>query len=190
MSSQTASYTALLFVTSLVLLFWYSSNQEGSKPDSADIGDDTPDFFITDFSIEDFNDQGKVRYSIEAEHLEHYPLSDTAKIRKPFITIYRTTSQMPWYAKADEGLVDNEGKILTLKNQVQLFNTKDHAGRLHLTTQKLIINIENELAYTDEKVTLVSPQGHLEAIGLEADLTSNRLQLKSRVKGKHEPPAI
>lgn len=187
MNAQTSSYMALLFVTSLVLLFWYSSNRDTDGTEETKPMDNTPDFFMSDFSIRDYTEQGKLKYSIKAAHLEHYPVDDTAKVQNPLITIYREENQAPWYAESKVGLVDGEGKVLTLTEQVRLYNDKDKNTQLHVSMEKLVINIEEELAYTDEKVVLNSAQGQLQAVGLEADLVSNRLQLKSQVKGFHEP---
>lgn len=182
-----SSYMALLFVTSLVLLFWYSTNKDVGVTDDEKQIDNSPDFFMSDFSIRDYTEEGELKYSINAAHLEHYPLDDTAKVQNPLITIYRKDSETPWYAKSKVGLVNGEGKVLTLTEQVRLFNDKDKNAQLHLSMEKLVINIDEELAYTDETVVLNSAQGQLQAVGLEADLVSNRLQLKSQVKGFHEP---
>jgi lipopolysaccharide export system protein LptC len=58
-----------------------------------------------------------------------------------------------------------------------------------MLTEKLTLHNLDNTAYTDEPVTINSPQGVTESVGLHAVLDDETINLHSRVKGQYDAPA-
>lgn len=93
-----------------------------------------------------------------------------------------------WHLVADRGQVRADGDDVQLSGNVEVTAPAPGSGLpLTLTTESLRINTPTEFISTDAPVRLRSSGNVLTAVGMEADLKTGDVSLKSRVHASSAP---
>lgn len=185
------SLLLLIALTVLFLVFWesppaiLSGEKESPKKD-------IPASYLIDSHSQHFDNEGHLNYEIKASKIVHYQAvpgyarnTDYADISAPNITLYSKVSS-PWHITARQGVSNSDGSQLTLTDDVHAWQQLPNGERSELNTDELIIHIKRNYVETD-KAVIINNSGHtIKAIGLEADLNTDSLRLKERVRGVHE----
>lgn len=136
-----------------------------------------------------FDETGLLSYEFTADELAYYRLDeseispgDFTLLSAPELTLH--ANERIWYIKALRGRVTDNGAVLTLFDQVEVWQP---TGELSLSTSELTVLPKLKLVRTDRAVTIRSPQGLLESVGMSVNLNSQKLQLLNQVRGRHEP---
>ena len=134
-----------------------------------------------------FNDHGEINYKLDAELLKHYAVdgNQTYTIAsKPELEIL--VEQTPWHIRADYGkfLQSNE---ISLWDNVRVENVNLQDQMVTLETSSLMIYLDQKYAHTDSPVTIFGAIGKIEAVGMTADFTGEKITFTSKVRGYHEP---
>jgi len=175
----------LLLTLSVLLLAaastWLSRRSEREeKQVEAERG--TPVYFIGDFSATELGADGQPVRRLEGTHMSHFDHGQTV-ISEPHLTVYRP-GEMPWEMTAKEGRAVDEGKQVQLTGGVRIWRSGPE--RTEITTATLNVTPERHYAETADPVTLLRPEGRLDAIGMQAFLDEERVVLHSNVKGTYE----
>jgi len=138
-----------------------------------------------------YDADGSLNYSFEAEHMYHFrEVADDGEVRgyttvdQPRMVMYREDS--PWNVSARRGRIDDD-ETIELQDDVIVFQQNSDGSKATLRTAKLTLEPSQKLAYTTLPVTIDAPHGHIEAIGMKADLGKKTIRLLSKVKGVYEP---
>lgn len=185
MNRQTISLILFIFITSVSLLYWYDDATEVQQNKSAETWLSSPDYFISDVITTEYDQRGKIKYTMKATDLVHIPLNDETHVTRPDLIFYN--QQEPWQAKADKGLIHASGGIIDLSEDVTLTRKPDDNNATQLSTDTLTLDVDNEQAHTDNAVEITHPNGVLTAVGMQVQLKDNSVRLLSKVKGFHEP---
>lgn len=139
-----------------------------------------------------FDEAGELSYEFFAITLRHFrrdlsELSDEdyATLEAPVLTLY--TEELPWYISAETGTLTDAGGLLTLNDNVRIWQEGEAQQTTELNTSVLHIYPSEKIVRTDEEVLITSPQGKLEARGMVVDLATKNIKLLERVRGIHEP---
>jgi lipopolysaccharide export system protein LptC len=85
------------------------------------------------------------------------------------------------YTQGKADVIDLEGNVII---------TRESDNEMQLLTEQLTVDNANEIAYTDLPVTIISPYGDTDAVGLHASLRDRTINLHSKVKGQYDAPPI
>lgn len=150
---------------------------------------------IDDAHSRHFDADGELSYEFVADTLSHFRIDldeisddDYVILEAPRLTLY--TEAAPWFVTAQEGRVSERGAMLTLWQDVRVWQMLPEAEEgevTELTTERLTIVPQEKTVQTDAAVNLTSPQGKMEAIGMVVDLSTRNIQLLNNVRGYHEP---
>lgn len=146
-----------------------------------------PDTFMENIVATIINDEGKRSLIIESPKMIHYPDNDTTDIQTPHITVFRDSPE-PWhinsdYAKATQGI----NKIFFWSNVI-IHHAKDIATTTTtLKTATLTVFPHQQIAKTEDAVTLVQPETTIHAVGMMANLEEGIVKLISQARGEYVP---
>ncbi len=137
-----------------------------------------------------YQEDGQISYTFHADRLEHYRQLDQrgevyTLIDKPSLVIYQ--KDKPWFVSADKGKLTSVDQNIELWSKVVLNHTNEQGVVTIISTEKLVIDPINKLANTKEPVRILSDKAELEGVGMDADLTAEKLSLLSNVRGLYDP---
>lgn len=187
-------YVAVIIALGIVFTRLWDSAPKLLSPDDAEQSarKSFPYAIIEAPHSKHFDVNGRLSYEFIANSLRHfrikidtisegdYTLIDTIKV-----TLH--TEQDPWFVTADNGRLTEAGNTLTLSSNVRIWQAQAEGAETELTTSRLVIYPKQKVVMTDQAVKIVAPQGELEAVGMVVDLETQHIELKSNVRGIHEP---
>jgi len=148
-----------------------------------------PDYFLKGFTATTMDKTGKPAYQIKARYLEHYPDDDSMKLQQPFISFYENNIKA-WTAQANEAVILKNNEKIHLKGKVvltQIVSTKKAA--MIFTAEQLTIEPKQNLAHTKSKITLHKGNSTIQAVGMRADMSKNRIEFLSNTRSHYVLPA-
>lgn len=179
----------LPFLLLLAALSWWLA-QETAKQLPRGPTQHVPDFFTEQMTTIEMNETGKPERLLVSDKTIHYADDETTELEQPRITLYKD-QEPPWLIRSDRGWISKDRKEAWLRGQV--FIDRDAAPDIrpyHMVTTELHLRREPDYAETDQHVTLTSDNDYTESVGMQAWLEPDvRVQLKSRVRGRHEQTA-
>ena len=146
----------------------------------------TPDGIMENATMLRFDEQGQLLNRIQADKLTHFPGNDSTQIEKPNIILFKANAK-PWTITAKQGLASEGSDVITLQKQV---NIRQPAGPSNaptvIKTEKLTYLPKQQLAKTDQFITLEQPGITVTSIGMKAHLDTSQIELLSEAKGKYQ----
>ncbi len=157
----------------------------------------TPGAVMTQATIRQYNDQGQLQYVLQVERAEQFfrfnkenkPLNTSrgyTDLSAPKLTLHNSDDVAPWHISAEHGRTDNNGNRITLWGDVVAHQALADGGQYRLNTQRLVVNPAQQTATSDQPVTLLSPEGTGNAVGMSLDLLAQTVTLESQVKAIYE----
>jgi len=146
-----------------------------------------PDAFMEDVVAIIINKQGNPSLKIEAPKMVHYADNDTTDIITPHVMLYRQSPE-PWhinshYAKATEGLTQ-----VFFWDNVIIHHLSDIANpTTEMTTATLTVFPEQQIAKTNDRITLIQPNTIVHGMGMLTNLNDGTIQLLSEARGEYVP---
>ena len=158
--------------------------EPAQQPDSVPGADDLEaGYYLTDADISDTDDAGELLYSLKAERIDHNPRDESVNL-ETLQLLYIVTAGEPWLIRATEGWMAGDRAQMILRGEVQIsgaFNNQQSAAVI--STTRLILDLNEDIARTNETVQIDVGGASLEADGLHADLKNQKIQLLSNVRG-------
>ncbi len=142
-----------------------------------------PDYIISGLHAQHFNKEGQLDRQINAEHATHYPNNNNTRLIKPHIKLTSAPTKQ-WDLTAKQGDLISD-QALNLQGDVLLEPIKQDGEQFSLSTQALNIDLNRQIADTDESVTIANQNTKLQAVGMKMDLDKQTVQFKSQVRGHH-----
>ncbi len=180
------TFITLISVISLLIAFILThQKQEDEIAEAAKLAEfSEPDFYMTNTTSIEYGLDGKIRYRFQAADLKHYPEGDITLISNPEMTLYGKGD--PWHINSLKGRISEEGKVITLTENVRLRSGTPQEP-LQIKTQTLTILPDKNLAKTNQKVLIENKSGQMTATGMNAYIDDNRMELLSNVQVQHNP---
>lgn len=168
------------------LTFWLeSATRSGTTVNNAKSRHD-PDFIISDFTLKKLSPQGGLLHVLTASDMRHFPDDDSTDVREPKLTYLG--GELPMHLTARSARLSQDGKTAILKDEV--FGDRQagpQSPRMTFATTRLTVLPDDELATTDEFVTLTHGQSKLTGTGMDVDNKTRIVNLRSHVKATIEP---
>lgn len=164
-----------------------------------------PDLYLEDGIVTQYRADGSLDYRLAAERISQFeqprqPGDRLAVLVQPRLALYREDAP-PWQVRAAEGtlrqapLASGSEERVELRGDVRLVQSlADGKGDAReVRTEALTVYPARQQASTDQRVVLLAAVGRASAAGLEADLASGQMTLRSaagqRVSIVVDPPA-
>lgn len=142
-----------------------------------------PDYSFAGATVTTLNKQGQPEAIMTTPSMWHHPDDDSVEVLAPRIQYFIAGGQ-PWEVAADHGLLPSGGKLAELDGHVEMRHADNHGGPpLIIRTDKMNVNLNTNIAATADPVEILHGASRMTAVGLEAYLNDNRLQLQSNVRG-------
>ena len=143
------------------------------------------DYAMTDFTMTIMDDEGEPSRVIMGSEMAHYPEDDSTDIIFP-ITQFINKEKEIWILSSNKATMQGKGEDIFLTGNVII--TRENNNEIELLTEELHLDTEHDTAYTDAAVTLKSPEGETNSVGLHAALADRTINIHSRVKGQYNAP--
>lgn len=186
----------------LVLLMRPGERTDSSLPPGLA---EEPDLYLEDGIVTQYRADGSLDYRLAAERISQFeqprqPGDRLAVLVEPRLALYREDAP-PWQVRAAEGTLRQAPAAaggeerLELRGDVRLVQSRaDGQGDAReVRTEALNVYPARQHASTDQRVVLLAAVGRASAAGLEADLASGQMTLRSatgqRVSIVVDPPA-
>ena len=170
---------ALLLLLLAVATGWFLQKPDTGSPAST-ARKQGPDMFADQIDVTVMNESGQPLYHITADHLIHSPDTDRFDLTLPFIELKRATGDN-WNITSERGQMTDKGDELWFLGKVNIHRM---GGRpLHIQTSDLLVKPDEELAETENGVSISAAQYKIDAVGLKADFRNGLLEFRSRVRG-------
>lgn len=187
-------YIGLVVALSVFALqFWDSTPKLLLQPDDEEaLYKHFPYAMIDDAHSKHFDKQGALSYELAAQKLRHFrqrldmiSKNDFTSMDTLEVTLH--TNDSKWFITADKGTLMDSGDTLTLESNIRIWRPLENGQSTELTTSRLLIRPKSKVISTQQPVTIVAPQGEINAIGMTVDLETENIRLLHQVRGHHEP---
>ncbi|MCR5732156.1 MAG: LPS export ABC transporter periplasmic protein LptC [Sphaerochaetaceae bacterium] len=124
--------------------------------------------------------EGKDPITIEAESIKWF--EDENRVIVGALTLKQSDSNGKVIIKGNAGSakIDTKNMLVDLKDGVHLIKEDDN---MEIEAESILLDTENSIVKSDGKVVIHLEEGYFEGSGLEANLNSMTLELKSIEKG-------
>lgn len=163
MSARTQRLLAILLLVVGGVAFWLQREVGEELPPV----DETrrPDYRVEGLTATTMDALGQPERRLAAAELRHYASEDTSELDNPVLTLFDPQAP-PWVARSERGLISDGGDRIDLIGDVHLRRAGSESLRpLHLTTEALWVEPEQERARTDLPVRLTSEKDWVTSAG-------------------------
>ncbi len=167
-----------------VLLYWgFGQSPQEHIPDNKGLSN-TIDYYLEQATIREWSTDGQLAIRLETEKLEHNPQLEVNYLTNPRMT--HLGNEKPFYASSDQGIAFDDNSRTDLLGNVAIYSNKGQDDETTLKTEKLSFFPQQNIAQTDQPVTIKSPDSQMKGIGMDINFDDQILNLHSQVEGTHE----
>ncbi|MDX1697190.1 MAG: LPS export ABC transporter periplasmic protein LptC [Thiohalobacterales bacterium] len=178
-AGQVITGLALLLLAGVIVVL----NQQNYVPGQTGQRDTGVDAFVDGMVMDIMDENGVPVYRMTSVRMRHYDDTDLLELEQPVVHITRADGSK-WELRAEHGEATSSGDRVWLRGSVAL---QREAGRqfgpMQITSRDVEVRPVEKIAETASAATIVTDNYRIEAVGLKADFTTNRLELHSRVRG-------
>jgi lipopolysaccharide export system protein LptC len=145
------------------------------------------DYVLENFELTSLNERGEEAFSVAAPHLERDPGGKSLTLSKPQFS-FPDRKEGRWLAVSDTAWIADKGVEVRLNDNVLFTGPPSPSGdRTRFETAHLKIFPKQDLALSEDSVTVTRADSILRGDGLRADMKAHRVQLLANVKGRYAP---
>jgi lipopolysaccharide export system protein LptC len=145
------------------------------------------DYILHNFELTALDAQGAESFSVAAPYLERDPGGKSLSMRLPAFS-FPDRKQGRWQATSNAAWIAEKGVEVRLIEQVRLVGPPSPRGeRTRFDTEHLQVFPKQDLALSEDPVTVTRTDSILQGTGLRADMKSHQIQLLANVKGRYAP---
>jgi lipopolysaccharide export system protein LptC len=183
MSLPRFAYLLLLIIAGYSCYYLYANKD----PEVTQVA---PDAELAAFSAKGvdhttYNLKGIRSYLVTATDLDHYSKSGNTIFQQPVLHIFRDGSHEEWEITAEQGILDEE-HVFTLYGNVLAKNKLPDAGFDTMSTDKLLIHLEDRDFWANNPVALVGPAFQINGQAMKGNFADNIATLYNDVQGRYE----
>jgi len=144
-----------------------------------------PDYHFVAPRITRFGADGKVALDLTAARALHYPDDDSVELEDLRVAL-TTDAGVTWQMRADRGIAPMGGDSIELAGAVTVARPRGDGG-LTLATESLTLHPRAQRLATAAAVELRAGSSRIEAVGMQADLLAERVELGAKIRGSYAP---
>jgi len=175
----------LLPILAIMTLWLLSDEESTSELKHKSEVNKASDYAMTQFTMTVMDAEGNPSRLITGDEMAHYPEDDSTEIINP-IAQFLELEKKTWIVSSNKGTTTGKGDDILLTGNVII--TQENNPEIELRTEKLNLDTLHNTAYTDLAVSMKSPYGATDSIGMHASLKQKTINLHSRVKGHYDAP--
>lgn len=177
-------FTPLTVAAVAGLSIWLLTSESPKQPQLISTDQSVPDTFMEQFTVHNFDKNGKPRHELNAHYMAHYPADDVSEFTLPEILLYQSGSKR-WRLSAQKGTATKDVKEIHLHGEVNIFRLSGTTGETELSikTSEILIRPEDSYVETEEKIAIKTGKHNLHSVGIRANLNEGIVHLLSRVRG-------
>jgi len=179
----------LLLVAFVALLVWVldlTGRDPGTGPEQVSSTQQTG-YYLRDATLTEFDPAGSVRVEVSARLVTENPALKTVELEMVSVNYFPQPDQR-WRLTSDRGHLPAEHERVDLEGNVVMTGERAGAGEpAVIRSDRLTLQVEEEIARTDGPVTLNLGRHGISAVGMVADLKAETLRLESAVNGRFQP---
>jgi lipopolysaccharide export system protein LptC len=157
------------------------------KPQASGSTTSRSDYILENFELTSLDENGKESFSVKSPRLERDPGGKSLTITLPQFS-FPDKKQGRWLVTSDSAWVAEKGVEVRLIDKVEMLGPPTPLGeRTRFSTARLQIFPKQDLALSEDVVTISRADSILHGTGLRADMHSHRIQLLANVKGRYAP---
>jgi lipopolysaccharide export system protein LptC len=166
--------------------YWLNQQVQPLPPQPDDSKRHDPDYIINDLSVTALNEYGKPHYLMAAQEMIHYPDDDSTHMVDPQLTsLY--ADHAPIRVSARRGKVSSDGDQIFLYDDVEVVREAGATqSKMTFTTSYLHVLPDQDLADTDQPVTIVSDNTVVHGTGMTLNNRTGVAHLLAQVRSQHE----
>ncbi|HEV7802233.1 MAG TPA: LPS export ABC transporter periplasmic protein LptC [Burkholderiales bacterium] len=147
-----------------------------------------PDYIVDGLSAVRMDPQGRVKHTLIARKMTHFPDDDVTFLVMPKFVTY-AEGRSPVTITSLEAHMSGNGENVYFENDVRVVRAPvANQGELVLETNYLHVIPDDNIAKTDKPVTIHSANGVVNASALELNSDTRVLNLQGRVRATFERP--
>jgi lipopolysaccharide export system protein LptC len=153
---------------------WFNPTEQSSLND----GDREllPDYIAEQVTLTLYDKQGYVADHIQAERLEFFERLGFTQFEKPEYTLFDMEHQPAWQVTSQFGIWLPDDKII-LEQQVRIVNINGNELVDRIDTDDLELLLPSKILQTSAPVKIIGKGFYINGIGLQADLTEQKLRI-------------
>lgn len=183
------AWSPVILLLLLALLTWWLDarvRMPDTRIDAASEKD--PEFYVEGFMAVRMNPDGTRRYELAGTRLTHYSNERGSLLESPSL-LYYDYERAPVKVSSDTAEVEGGGKNVYFRGNVtiqrQAFGDNPPLG---VATDYLHVIPDEEIAKTDQPVTMTEGNSTVRSVGLEFDNKTRKILLLSKVQAHYEHP--
>lgn len=147
------------------------------------------DYILENFELTSLDENGKESFSVTAPRLERDPRGKSLTLTLPQFSFPDKDGDR-WLATSNSAWVAEKGVEVRLIDKVEMIGPPSPLGdRTRFNTEHLQVFPKQNLAQSQDSVTVSRADSILQGTGLRADMRSHHIQLLANVKGRYAPPS-
>lgn len=187
MTRLTHIFPALLLAALASLTFWLDrSLQQDLRQSKAERND--PDFIVDRIVARRFDPEGRIKHTLHAERMTHYPRNDITVLASPRL-ISDASGRAPVTITSRSARISGGGDQVYFEDNVRVVRAPyDDRSELVMETEYLHVTPDEHTARTDRKVTITDAHTVATAIGLELNSENRTARFLSQFRGTYHDP--
>jgi lipopolysaccharide export system protein LptC len=183
-------FPLLLLGVLAAVTFWLDRVVQPPPPANTEPNTAEPDYIVDGLSAMRMDRDGRVKHTLRARKMTHYPDNDMTVLVDPRFVTFRDR-HAPVVVTAKHARMSGNGENVFFEEDVRV--TREQEGdrsQLVLETSFLHVIPEANVAKTDRPVTIRDATAVVTASGLELNSETRVLNLQGRVRGTFDPRAV
>lgn len=175
-----------LLLLLVVAALWDRSPNELMQPEVSQ-APEFPRAYMVNMDSKRFDTEGRLNYHLASEQAKHFQPNprratnqDYTLIERPRVRLHPADAA-PWRARANQGRSDSDAENVLLQGEVRAWQD-DEQGFTEITTSELWLQPSKQYAHTDKAVKMRAAEGSTNAVGIQADLGAERIELLKQVR--------
>lgn len=170
----------LLLLAVAGITTWLRTRPDNAAPATAADTIKQIDFFLENFRIRQYDDEGRLHYTFKGAQMNHFQQDDRAEISSPDLVL--NPREKGWTVQAYRAVTRGTAEEIRFLGNVRV----EQADSVLIRTEALLLKPGTEYMETLEPVVITGNGSNIEAQSLRANLQTGKHTL-TMVKGRYEP---
>lgn len=177
----------LALMLALALLTFWLDRTVRDETEHPSLRRHDPDFIVSNFTVTNYNREGRVESTLAAKTMTHYPDDDSTELEFPRM-VQTKPSEARMTVTADRGALSADSAHVFLQDNVLLVRDEYEGNpEQRIETSFLHIVRDRSLVRTDRDVRIHQEDKELTGRGMEYNNETGQMALRERVRGRFDP---
>ena len=175
-------FPVLLLLLLAALTYWLDRAVQSPATPRPTLLRHDPDYTVDKLLATRMDVNGRVRDTLYAQHMVHFPDDDSTELERPRFTSFGQSA--PLAITSQRALVSSNGGEIHFRGAVRASRAPSaKSSELVITTEYLHVLPDDNIAKTDQPVVIQDAAMTLNAVGMELNNETRVLKLNAAVRG-------